>query len=133
MRDPQDQLAAVGVLPPEHAEAYSVDLAQFLRAQIEWSTATFGPGNRTEGLIDHVRSELDELWHAPSEADELGEWIDVAILALDGAWRCGYTPEEVCRALLAKAERNRRRGWPDWRTAAPGRAIQHLTEGDDPK
>lgn len=114
--------------PGPCAEARSIDLAQFMRRQIEWSTETFGPGERSAGLVDHVWRELREVMRAPTPEEELVEWVDVALLALDAAWRLGFTPEEVCRAMLAKAEKNRARRWPDWRTAEPGRAIEHLKE-----
>lgn len=111
---------------PYKREARSIDLAQFIRRQIEWSTETFGPGERSAGLVDHVWRELREVMRAQTPEEELIEWVDVALLALDAAWRLGFTPEDVCRAMLAKAEINRGRGWPDWRTAEPGRAIEHV-------
>lgn len=126
MKDPQDQLAAVGAEPAPHREARSVDLGRFIQSQIQWSTVTFGPGERSVGLSDHIRKELEEVYYAPNAVAELGEWVDIVILALDAAWRLGFTPEDICRAMLAKAEINRGRGWPDWRTAEPGRAIEHV-------
>lgn len=107
------------------------DLYDFLHRQIEWSRATFGPGERTEGLVDHIRKELDEVLEANRFSDggaELCEWVDVVILALDGAWRAGNSPLAICDALLAKAEKNRARRWPDWRTAEPGKAIEHVRD-----
>lgn len=131
MTDPKDQLAAVGREPRPFAESRSLDLAQFLGRQIEWSTATFGPGERSQGLVDHVWRELREVMRAQTPEEELAEWVDVAILALDAAWRLGFTPEQVCRAMLAKAEKNRARRWPDWRSAEPGRAIEHIRDKED--
>jgi len=46
-------------------------------------------GTRTKGVIDHLRKELDEVEKEPTD---LLEWIDLVLLALDGAWRHGYTP-----------------------------------------
>lgn len=40
--------------------------------------------------------------------------------------RAGYTPEQIVAALVAKQEKNESRQWPDWRTAEPGKAIEHL-------
>lgn len=100
----------------------AVDLVAHLRRQHEWSERTFGPGNRTAGVLDHIRKELVEIEENPLD---LSEWIDVAILALDGAWRAGYSPEEIAGALLAKQARNEARTWPDWRTQSSDKAIEH--------
>ena len=93
-----------------------------LHRQRAWSERTFGPGPRTAGVIDHIRRELDEIEAAPFD---LEEWIDVAILAFDGAWRAGYPPEEIAAALQRKQLLNEDRKWPDWRTADPNQAIEH--------
>lgn len=103
------------------------DLVSHLQRQIIFSTKTFGPGQRTEGVLDHIRKELIEIEEAP---DDLEEWIDVVMLALDGAWRAGYSPEAIAAQLMAKQEKNERRQWPDWRTAEPGKAIEHLRDDE---
>jgi SOS-response transcriptional repressor LexA len=100
-----------------------VDLVDHLRRQQEFSRRTFGPGRNTAALLDHIRKELVEIEAAPTD---LIEWIDVVLLALDGAWRAGWSPEEIAAALEAKQALNETRKWPDWRTAEPGRAIQHV-------
>lgn len=102
-----------------------MDLVKHLYRQIEFSERTFGPGPRAEGVVDHIRKELNEIEASP---DDLYEWVDVIILALDGAWRQGYTPEEIVAAIEAKQSKNEKRKWPDWRTAAPGKAIEHIRE-----
>lgn len=86
-----------------------LDLVDYLARQVEWSRRTFGGGRRTLGLITHIDSELAEIAADPTD---LTEWVDVIILALEGAWRSGHTPEEVAMALQAKQERNFRRSWP---------------------
>ena len=91
--------------------------------QREWSQKTFGPGHRTEGIIDHIKKELEEIEQDPGD---IKEWIDIVILGFDGAWRAGYTPDEVARALRAKYRENEERDWPDWRTAPEGKAIEHI-------
>ena len=100
-----------------------MNLIEHLHHQREWSARTFGPGARTAGVVDHIRKELREIESSPAD---LSEWIDVVILALDGAWRAGYTPEEVITALLAKQAKNERRDWPDWRTMPTDKAIEHI-------
>lgn len=107
-------------------EVASISLARFLHAQRGWSEKTFGPGERSVGLSDHVRKELEEIRNARTPETKLAEWVDVVILALDASWRLGFSPEEICGALLAKAEKNRGRRWPDWRTADTGKAIEHI-------
>jgi hypothetical protein len=88
-----------------------------LARQAAWSAATFGPGPRTAGLLDHIASELDEIRADPLD---LGEWVDVVIL--------GHSPAEIIAAVRAKQARNEARTWPDWRTADPDRAIEHVRE-----
>lgn len=93
-----------------------------LRRQREWSRATFGPGRRTKGVIDHIRKELVEIEDDP---DDWTEWIDVVILALDGAWRHGAEPRQILDAIVAKQAKNEARVWPDWRTLSDDVAIEH--------
>lgn len=102
--------------------AFTYDLVDHIRRVREWSEQTFGPGPRAKGIIDHIQKELKEIEQAPSD---LEEWIDVAILALDGAWREGHSPEEIVEALINKTNKNMRRTWPDWRTAPADKAIEH--------
>lgn len=101
------------------------DLIAHLHRQREFSARTFGPGARATGVCDHIRKELEEIEAAP---DDLAEWVDVILLALDGAWRSGATPEEIAFAIAAKQLRNEQRIWPDWRTADPTKAIEHVRE-----
>jgi hypothetical protein len=98
------------------------DLLQYLRRQRNFSEKAFGPGDRAKGVVDHIRKELVEVEEAPSD---LKEWIDVATLALDGAWRAGYSPEQIAAQLDATLTRNEGRTWPDWRTMPTDRAIEH--------
>lgn len=105
--------------------APAFDMVAHLKRQLEWSLKTFGPGDRTEGVIDHICKELAEVSAKPGD---LEEWIDVVILALDGAWRAGHAPEQIISQLVAKQAKNELRKWPDWRTAEPGKAIEHVKE-----
>lgn len=106
------------------------DCKDFLARKNAWSIQTFGPGDaadRVEGLIDHIQKELDELRAAPMDVEE---WADVAFLALDGAFRAGAGPDLIAVALEGKLAKNQARAWPDWRTAEPGKAIEHVRSGD---
>lgn len=104
------------------------DLIAYLRRQWAWSKDTFGPGRRTAGVIDHIRRELKEV---EADPDDLSEWVDVAILAMDGAWRHGHNPEAFCAMLQAKQIKNMARTWPDWRTLTENDAIEHVKEPSD--
>lgn len=103
------------------------DFSAHLRRQREWSAKTFGPGSRAKGLTDHIRKELAEI---EAEPTDLTEWIDVVILALDGAWRSGATPEQIIAALVAKQVTNEGRQWPDWRTMSADNPKDWLKRGD---
>ena len=103
-----------------------MDLIKHLRRQQEWSSKTFGPpgeGQSPLGVMDHIQKELDELKDNPKN---LKEWIDIMILAFDGAFKGGHTPEAIVEALEAKQTRNEARQWPDWRTAPKDKAIEHV-------
>jgi hypothetical protein len=86
-----------------------VVLRDLLTKVIPWSEKVFGPGKRTEGICKHIEEELKEVREKPENVEE---WIDVVILALDGAWRAGFTAEQVEAALIAKYEKNFKREWP---------------------
>lgn len=96
--------------------------AEHLERQRQWSRRTFGPGPRTGGVLDHIRRELREIEEHPTD---LTEWADVVILALDGAWRAGWEPQDIIDAIRAKQTRNEARTWPDWRTLSEDVAIEH--------
>lgn len=114
----------------DHTRVTIDSLTQALQAaqRAQWSVETFGPGDRYAGVIAHIRKELNEIEAA---TDDLEEWIDVILLALDGAFRsAGADGCEIVAALVAKHEKNRARRWPDWRTLSPGEVSEHLEEGD---
>ena len=102
----------------------AIDVAHLDRQQA-WSAETFGPaevrGHR--GVLDHIRKELVEI---EAEPGDVTEWADLIILAFDGAWRSGHSPADTIAAIKAKQERNEGRQWPDWRTADPDKAIEHV-------
>lgn len=99
------------------------DLIAHLFRQRRFSHKTFGPGIRTAGVIDHIRKELTEIEAQP---DDLEEWVDVVLLALDGAWRMGASPIQIAQAIEAKLSKNESRTWPDWKTQPEGKAIEHI-------
>ena len=86
-----------------------MNLVEFLDKKEKWSRKTFGEGQRTQGVIAHIKEELKEIEENPND---LFEWIDVVLLALDGAWRAGYTSEQIQQALIDKQEINYKRIFP---------------------
>lgn len=78
-------------------------LAEYLERQQVWSEQTFGPGQRTGGITKHIEKEINEVRENPRD---LTEWIDVMILAMDGYWRHGGTPDTIMRDLIAKQAEN---------------------------
>lgn len=111
-----------------------------LQRQIEFSSRTFGTGARTEGVLDHIGKELIEVMDSPTHDERVKEWVDLVILAQDGLLReikygQGDPPldDEMVAikaviALDAKQTVNEGRKWPDWRTADPNKAIEHVKD-----
>lgn len=123
LRRYQDTWLHIALLAEEwFNEARSGIDAAHLERQREWSRATFGPGPRLGGVLDHIRRELKEVEERPFDVTE---WADVLILAFDGAWRSGHEPQAVIDAIKAKQATNEARTWPDWREFSEDEAIEH--------
>ena len=101
-------------------------LEDHIKEQMEWSLETFGPGERLDGVLDHIRKELGEI--EETKGKDLEEWADAMLLVMDGMWRQGYSPDEITAMIEWKFIKNRNRKWPDWRTQDPGKAIHHEKE-----
>ncbi len=121
-----------------------MDLEQHLKRQMAFSKATFGPGTRQNGVIDHIEQEVQEIRDGDNDPRE---WVDLVLLSLDGLWRSiafdetnQYDLEEcmkqnssvwddipmLCSILIQeKQSKNEQRDWPDWRSADPNKAINH--------
>lgn len=84
-------------------------MGAYLERQREWSERTFGPGRRTVGITKHIEKEITEVRNDP---DDLMEWIDIMILAIDGFWRAGGHPSQLMEMLEAKQAKNFARKWP---------------------
>lgn len=97
--------------------------AAYLDRQRAWSENTFGPYPRLAGVVDHIRKELVEV---VDSGNDLSEWVDVLMLAFDGACGTGASSQKIIDALQAKLTVNERREWPDWRTADRTKAIEHV-------
>lgn len=83
-------------------------LREYMHRHIEWSRATFGEGEQSKKICNHISKELDEIRDSPKD---LMEWVDIIILAIDGAWRAGFTPPEIINALILKQAINFERKW----------------------
>lgn len=118
-------IAALTAVPASAAEPD--DLEAYYARQIEWSRNAFGPALRTKGVCDHIRKELIEIEEDPHD---LSEWVDVIILAMDGFWRHGGSPDDLLPRLQAKQVKNFARKWPDWREMSEDKAIEHDRSAD---
>lgn len=111
-----------------------MNLIEHLRRQMAFSRATYGPGERTKGVCDHIRKELAEMTDNPDDGYRSSEWVDVVILAFDGMWRAleaegipwDEIPARIGEKITGKQSKNERRDWPDWRTAPKDQAIEHV-------
>jgi len=136
--NPHGSLASAVYDCHEHAVAWRTralaaeqrfDLAAFADAKAAWSRETFGPGDRYAGVIAHIRKELDEIAEEPSS---LTEWVDVVLLAMDGAWRSARADGAALVAEMIRKDReNRGRTWPDWRTLKEGEVAERVREAPD--
>lgn len=72
------------------------NLISHLERQIKFSIKTFGPGDRSDGVADHILKEIGEIQLTPND---LEEWADIILLAFDGAWRSGLSPHDICEKL----------------------------------
>lgn len=111
----------VGIDQPTPAldEAFFADFT-------EWNLATFGPGLRTEGTIEHIKKELKEIEADPTDPKE---WVDIGMLAFNGLLRLGLKPLQIIAAFLGKHTVNKARKWPDWRDH-PDTPIEHDRSGE---
>ena len=74
-----------------------------------WSDATFGPGSkRLNGIVDHLRREVDEL--AANTADST-EFADCLMLLIDAARCAGLNTTMLLLASRQKLEVNKLRKW----------------------
>ncbi len=88
---------------------FASEIADYVRRQRLWSKVTFGPGRRTEGILKHIEKEMQEVREEPESPKE---WLDIVILALDGAWRTGASPAEIRGHLWDKQILNLSREFP---------------------
>lgn len=121
----QSMFGEAGVKVRHVRHKVTFDLIEHLTEQLAFSLKTFGLGIRTQGTLDHIRDELEEIETDPTDPVE---WIDVVLLALDGALRLTSDPVKVASVLRLKLEQNKRRRWPDWRIVSDVKAIKHIPD-----
>lgn len=127
------------------------DFVQHLTRQAAFSRATFGPGPRTKGVLDHIGKEMKEVEEAANLKDRKKEWGDIAILGMDGLLRAvreeleaemilhnathagppmvvthDHVAQEAVRWIVEKQGINELRDYPDWRTMSADGAIEHI-------
>lgn len=88
----------------------------------EWSDATFGPGQRTEGMIAHLALEVQELKESP---ESIKEYADCFMLLIDVAGSVGFNMDDLVRATFDKLEVNKKRKWGP--TNEDG-SVEHVRE-----
>lgn len=77
----------------------------------------------SRGVLDHIKKEITEIEAKP---DDLSEWVDLILLAFDGAFRNGFSPNQITDALARKFRINMSRIWPA--IPDPEKAIEHISK-----
>lgn len=117
--------------------AERLDYPSMLARQAAVSRATFGPGERREGILQHIQKEIEEF---RAEGD-ISEAADIVILAHDLLLRrlAAKMPNSnfdavaiaAATAVRSKMNINEQRVWPDWRGYDQDTAIEHVrSEGE---
>lgn len=96
-------------------------IEKYLKKQIKWSKKAFGTSKRTVGITKHINKEVDEVLAKP---DDLSEWIDIIILAMDGYWRHGGTSSSLMKDLRNKLKINMSRVYPKVSDDEPSQHVK---------
>lgn len=115
-----------------------IDLEQFIARKIAFTRATFGPGERRNGLVAHARKELVEIETAGRPTQRHMEWVDLINLGIHGlthsllaeGYQTSRAAEKAVELLLEKQTTLEMRTWPDWRTLPEDAAIEHDRSGE---
>lgn len=114
------------------------DFEAFALRKAAHSIAAFGPRQTDEGILDHLKKEIEEVLTAERPREKQSEWVDIFMLGLDGLLRSfireGYTTaraaSEAVHMIRTKQTELEGREWPDWRTVAPDKAIEHVRKAE---
>lgn len=87
----------------------------------EWSDNTFGTEDRTLGILNHLKEEIEEAIKAKNNYEDspsgltqqrmAGEFADCLILILDAARKSELNTELLMQAAEYKMQINRNREW----------------------
>lgn len=125
---PNEEHSAKACIPDGKRPIF--DLITHIYNQRKYSLKTFGPldgGQKVQGILTHIEKEVNEIRKDPQD---LEEYIDVIILALDAAYRSGFSPEQIAEMLMKKQLKNERRQWPDWRQVDLSQPLEHIRTED---
>lgn len=101
----------------------SYDLIKALKRQFEFSQRVFGAGPKTEQILRHIsRQSVDTI----ARGNPTEEWVDIMILAMDGALRSGSTPYEIAGLLEYKMTVNEAREWPKLEDQVMDEPVHHI-------
>ena len=112
------------------------DFEAFALRKAAHSIAAFGLRQTDEGILDHLKKEIEEVRKAERPKEKQREWVDIFMLSLDGLLRSlireGHlttrAASEAVHMIRTKQTALEMREWPDWRTVAPDKAIEHVRE-----
>lgn len=131
-----------------------MELEHYYTNHVEWSRSTFGPiEDRTiDGVIEHLRKELDEVKEAGDKLARLkqgppgsvsgaialsnayGEYseevADIIILALELANVLDVGATQLAATLVYKQDKNKEREWPSLDEQEPGKPIEHIKKDE---
>ena len=131
IRKSQDQKLSAGIYEQckfevmdilDYVENYKGELQTLQDDVSEWSNATFGPGQRTDGMIAHLAREVQELKESPTT---LSEYADCLMLLIDAAGSVGFNMDDLVKATFEKLEINKKRKWGP---ANEDGSIEHVEE-----
>ena len=87
----------------------------------EWSDAAFGAEDRTIGILNHLKEEVEEVIEAKNNYEEgptgvlqqrmASEFADCLILLLDAARKSDFNTDLLLQAAEYKMKINRERKW----------------------
>ena len=87
----------------------------------EWSDSAFGTDDRTIGILNHLKEEVDEVIEAKQDFEEkldgltqqkmASEFADCLILLLDAARKSDLNTDLLMQAAEHKMHINRNREW----------------------
>jgi len=95
---------------------------EFIERKMKWSFETFGE-QEVCGVIDHIKDELLEVKENP---EAIEEWIDIILLAIDGASRVGFSADDIINELERKLQINTSRRWEGVEKGTS--AIKHIKD-----